>query len=176
MWMGEASGPGPGLVANPDRVPGTQSRWSAGKDLSFVPLRPQRVIEVRYDYRTTLCKLRATKLVAHRPHLIGKPFVIRIRRHAEPCLTVQHGAHARRRRNAAGCRYTRRARRDGLAGNTCLVGVTSPQRRMPRDLLTKEEGSRYRDGNDTTYQEPRLRLHGPRKTTRNRQRRRTRRS
>ncbi|HEY1135023.1 MAG TPA: ATP-dependent DNA ligase [Nocardioides sp.] len=37
-------------VANPDRVPGTQSRWSAGKDLSFVPLRPERVLEVGYDH------------------------------------------------------------------------------------------------------------------------------
>ncbi len=27
-----------------------QSRWNAGKDLSFVPLRPERVVEVRYDY------------------------------------------------------------------------------------------------------------------------------
>ncbi|MFC4105352.1 ATP-dependent DNA ligase [Micromonospora zhanjiangensis] len=27
-----------------------QSRWSHGKDLSFVPLRPERVVEVRYDY------------------------------------------------------------------------------------------------------------------------------
>jgi ATP-dependent DNA ligase len=26
------------------------SRWSAGKDLSFVPLRPERVVEVRYDH------------------------------------------------------------------------------------------------------------------------------
>ena len=26
------------------------SRWSAGKDLTFVPLRPQRVVEVRYDH------------------------------------------------------------------------------------------------------------------------------
>jgi ATP-dependent DNA ligase len=38
------------LTANPDRVPGTQSRWSAGKDLSFTPLRPDRVIEVAYDH------------------------------------------------------------------------------------------------------------------------------
>ncbi len=37
-------------VANPDRVPGTQSRWSAGKDLSFTPLRPERVVEVGYDH------------------------------------------------------------------------------------------------------------------------------
>jgi ATP-dependent DNA ligase len=26
------------------------SRWSAGKDLSFVPLRPERVVEVQYDH------------------------------------------------------------------------------------------------------------------------------
>jgi ATP-dependent DNA ligase len=38
------------LTANPDRVPGTQSRWSQGKDLSFVPLRPERVLEVGYDH------------------------------------------------------------------------------------------------------------------------------
>ncbi len=38
------------LTANPDRVPGTQSRWSQGKDLSFIPLRPDLVIEVAYDH------------------------------------------------------------------------------------------------------------------------------
>ena len=38
------------LVGNPDRVPGTQSRWSQGKDLSFVPLRPDLVLEVAYDH------------------------------------------------------------------------------------------------------------------------------
>ena len=38
------------LTANPGRVPGTQSRWSQGKDLSFVPLRPERVLEVGYDH------------------------------------------------------------------------------------------------------------------------------
>ncbi|MCW2780611.1 MAG: ATP-dependent ligase [Marmoricola sp.] len=37
-------------IANPDRVPGTQSRWSAGKDLSFTPVRPERVLEVGYDH------------------------------------------------------------------------------------------------------------------------------
>ncbi|MEI2775716.1 MAG: ATP-dependent DNA ligase [Tetrasphaera sp.] len=37
-------------IANPDRMPGTQSRWSQGKDLSFVPLRPERVLEVGYDH------------------------------------------------------------------------------------------------------------------------------
>jgi ATP-dependent DNA ligase len=38
------------LTANPDRVPGTQSRWSQGKDLSFTPLRPDLVVEVGYDH------------------------------------------------------------------------------------------------------------------------------
>ncbi|MCW2783767.1 MAG: ATP-dependent ligase [Marmoricola sp.] len=37
-------------VANPDRVPGTQSRWSNGKDLSFTPLRPELVLEVGYEH------------------------------------------------------------------------------------------------------------------------------
>jgi ATP-dependent DNA ligase len=37
-------------IANPDRVPGTQSRWSQGKDLSFTPLRPDLVLEVAYDH------------------------------------------------------------------------------------------------------------------------------
>lgn len=34
-----------------DRTPlkNEASRWNAGKDLSFVPLRPERVVEVRYD-------------------------------------------------------------------------------------------------------------------------------
>ncbi|MGI8949377.1 MAG: ATP-dependent DNA ligase [Ornithinimicrobium sp.] len=35
-----------------ERTPrsGETSRWNAGKDLSFVPLRPERVVEARYDY------------------------------------------------------------------------------------------------------------------------------
>jgi len=37
-------------IANPDRAPGTQSRWSQGKDLGFTPLRPERVLEVKYDH------------------------------------------------------------------------------------------------------------------------------
>ena len=38
------------IVASGDRMPGAVSRWSAGKDLSFVPLRPERVLEVGYDH------------------------------------------------------------------------------------------------------------------------------
>jgi len=33
-----------------ERMPGAVSRWSAGKDLSFTPLRPERVLEVAYDH------------------------------------------------------------------------------------------------------------------------------
>jgi len=32
------------------RVPGGKSRWSQGKDLSWVPLRPELVLEVAYDH------------------------------------------------------------------------------------------------------------------------------
>ncbi len=32
------------------RMPGVQSRWSAGKDLSWEPLRVERVCEVKYDH------------------------------------------------------------------------------------------------------------------------------
>jgi ATP-dependent DNA ligase len=33
-----------------NRMPGGQSRWSAGKDLSWEPLRIERVCEVKYDH------------------------------------------------------------------------------------------------------------------------------
>lgn len=32
------------------RMPGAQSRWNRGKDLSWEPLRPERVVEVAYDH------------------------------------------------------------------------------------------------------------------------------
>jgi ATP-dependent DNA ligase len=37
-------------AAAAERPPEGGSRWNPGKDLSFVPLRPERVVEVRYDY------------------------------------------------------------------------------------------------------------------------------
>ena len=39
-----------GAAAQSSRMPGGQSRWSAGKDLSWEPLRPERVCEVKYDH------------------------------------------------------------------------------------------------------------------------------
>jgi ATP-dependent DNA ligase len=43
----EREGEGEGGSA---RMPGAQSRWSAGKDLSWEPLRVERVCEVKYDH------------------------------------------------------------------------------------------------------------------------------
>ncbi|WP_298867632.1 ATP-dependent DNA ligase [uncultured Microbacterium sp.] len=42
-WTGGA------VTSNPDRLPGAQSRWSQGKDPSFIAIRPELVVEVAYD-------------------------------------------------------------------------------------------------------------------------------
>jgi len=39
-----------GAGAEGSRMPGAQSRWSAGKDLTWEPLRIERVCEVKYDH------------------------------------------------------------------------------------------------------------------------------
>ncbi len=44
LWA-EAQGAGP-----EQRMPGGQSRWSQGKDLSWEPLRPELVVEVTYEH------------------------------------------------------------------------------------------------------------------------------
>jgi ATP-dependent DNA ligase len=43
------------------------SRWNAKKDLSFVPLRPERVVEVRYDYMEGDRFRHTTQFVRWRP-------------------------------------------------------------------------------------------------------------
>ena len=45
QWAAPESGAEPGR-----RMPGGQSRWSQGKDLSWEPLRPELVVEVAYDH------------------------------------------------------------------------------------------------------------------------------
>jgi ATP-dependent DNA ligase len=47
---GDGSGSGGSGSDGGQRKPGAVSRWSTGKDLSFVPLRPERVVEVAYDH------------------------------------------------------------------------------------------------------------------------------
>ncbi len=36
--------------AEPQRIPGAPSRWNTGKDLSWIPLRPELVVEVAYEH------------------------------------------------------------------------------------------------------------------------------
>jgi ATP-dependent DNA ligase len=43
------------------------SRWSAGKDLSFTPLRPKRVVEVRYDHMEGVRFRHTAQFVRWRP-------------------------------------------------------------------------------------------------------------
>ena len=43
------------------------SRWNANKDLSFVPLRPERVVEVRYDYMEGVRFRHTAQFVRWRP-------------------------------------------------------------------------------------------------------------
>src|ERR1700756_1440220 len=45
-WADQDSATGGGV----NRMPGGQSRWSQGKDLSWEPLRPELVVEVAYDH------------------------------------------------------------------------------------------------------------------------------
>jgi ATP-dependent DNA ligase len=46
-WKGWAA---PDVAGEPQRMPGGQSRWSQGKDLSWEPLRPELVVEVAYEH------------------------------------------------------------------------------------------------------------------------------
>ncbi len=47
-WRGWAEAQAEG--SDPEhRMPGAVSRWNAGKDLSWVPLRPELVVEIKYD-------------------------------------------------------------------------------------------------------------------------------
>jgi ATP-dependent DNA ligase len=59
-WGGAAAG-------DTQRMPGAQSRWSSGKDLSWQPLRPERVCEVRYDHLQGDRFRHATTFVRWRP-------------------------------------------------------------------------------------------------------------
>jgi ATP-dependent DNA ligase len=58
-WLAEGTPAG--------RVPGGQSRWSAGKDLSWEPLRPELVVEVAYDHLQVDRFRHATSFVRWRP-------------------------------------------------------------------------------------------------------------
>jgi ATP-dependent DNA ligase len=55
------------VVGDAQRMPGAQSRWSGGKDLSWQPLRPERVCEVRYDHLQGRRFRHATTFMRWRP-------------------------------------------------------------------------------------------------------------
>jgi ATP-dependent DNA ligase len=67
-WSGadtESAGAGAGEATH--RRPGMKSRWNAGKDLSWEPLRPERVCEVAYDHLQGDRFRHATTFVRWRP-------------------------------------------------------------------------------------------------------------
>jgi ATP-dependent DNA ligase len=49
------------------RMPGGQSRWNAGRDMSWEPVRPEKVVEVAYDHLQGDRFRHATSLVRWRP-------------------------------------------------------------------------------------------------------------
>jgi ATP-dependent DNA ligase len=61
-WRGWAD-----AAAESDRMPGGHSRWSAGKDLSWEPLRVERVCEVKYDHMQGRRFRHATTFLRWRP-------------------------------------------------------------------------------------------------------------
>lgn len=54
-------------AASGQRVPGATSRWNRGRDLSWEPLRPERVVEVAYDHLQGSRFRHATTFVRWRP-------------------------------------------------------------------------------------------------------------
>jgi ATP-dependent DNA ligase len=53
--------------AGEQRMPGASSRWNRGKDLSWEPLRPERVVEVAYDHMQGTRFRHGAKFVRWRP-------------------------------------------------------------------------------------------------------------
>jgi ATP-dependent DNA ligase len=66
-WGGAARGDADAGAEPPARMPGGQSRWSAGKDLSWEPLRIELVCEVKYDHLQGDRFRHATQFVRWRP-------------------------------------------------------------------------------------------------------------
>jgi ATP-dependent DNA ligase len=61
-----------GATGETGRMPGAQSRWSAGKNLSWEPLRPERVCEVKYDHMQGDRFRHATQFLRWRPDRLPK--------------------------------------------------------------------------------------------------------
>jgi ATP-dependent DNA ligase len=65
-WRDWAEAQGDGGAAE-QRRPGATSRWNRGKDLSWEPLRPERVCEVAYDHMQGTRFRHAAQFVRWRP-------------------------------------------------------------------------------------------------------------
>jgi ATP-dependent DNA ligase len=61
-----------GVIEGSGRMPGAQSRWSAGKSLSWEPLRIERVCEVKYDHMQGDRFRHATQFQHWRPDRLPK--------------------------------------------------------------------------------------------------------
>ena len=85
------------------------SRWNAGKDLSFVPLRPERVVEVRYDH------MEGRAVPPHRP---VQPLASRPRPASCTYAQLEQPGHLQPRRYRSG------PRRRGLTGRGWLRSAT----------------------------------------------------
>ena len=128
------------------RLPGATSRWNAGKDLSWEPLRAERVVEVAYDHLQGDRFRHATtfRALASRPHARLLPL-----RPAGGHRAVRAGAHLRGRRPTIGPDDPRRtwaARprprsvpraldRATLARQHLLARVTMPATQMVEHLV-----------------------------------------
>jgi ATP-dependent DNA ligase len=67
-WRGWAGAQEEGdAAAKGQRLPGATSRWNRGKDLSWEPLRPERVCEVAYDHMQGTRFRHAAQFVRWRP-------------------------------------------------------------------------------------------------------------
>ena len=88
-----------GALPETTRTPrsGETSRWNAGKDLSFVPLRPELVVEVRYDHMEGARFRHTAQFSRWRPD-----------RTPQSCTyeQLERPGHLRARRHRAGARLT----------------------------------------------------------------------
>jgi ATP-dependent DNA ligase len=55
------------MMPEPGRTPGRQNRWNAGKDMTWEPIRVERVVEVSYDHLQESRFRHATSFVRWRP-------------------------------------------------------------------------------------------------------------
>ena len=117
------------------RMPGATSRWSAGKDLAWQPLRPERVCEVKYDHLQGDRFRHATTFVRWRPDKppeacrydqleVVAPYALKrdLRR-----LRRQPRASLRRRRRGSTSRPARRpGRASARTGRTSRSAASRP--------------------------------------------------